>query len=374
MITGVVSDVTTPGACANSFVIVRTWTFTDLCGNASSVSQTITVSDTIPPVLSTLPDVTTVSCTDGAPSFATPTATDNCGGPVTLTSQKFTTPGTCAGSYTVVKLWTAVDECGNTATTSQTIIVIDTTAPVIDPLPAPTTINCPAAPEFAQATATDVCDTNITLTFEDVTTQGSCAGSYTVVRTWTATDGCGNSSTASQTINVQDVTAPEITTQASNITVECDGNGNGGAIQAWLASNGGASATDACSSVTWTNDFSTLSADCSAAVTVTFTATDACGNASTTSATFTVNDTTAPVAPAAPGDVTVSCEGEVPAMVSLSATDNCSGTITASGVDATTPGSCPNSYTIVRTWTFTDACGNASSVSQTINVNDTTAP
>jgi hypothetical protein len=48
-----------------------------------------------------------------------------------------------------------------------------------------------------------------TLTSADVTTDGDCAGSYSVTRTWTATDSCGNSSTASQ-INVQDKMAPVI--------------------------------------------------------------------------------------------------------------------------------------------------------------------
>ena len=79
-------------------------------------------------------------------------------------------------------------------------------------------------------------------------------------------------------------------------TVECDGAGNGTDLDAWLASNGGASATDACSGVTWSNDFDALSADCGAtgAATVTFTATDDCGNATSTTATFTIEDTTAP--------------------------------------------------------------------------------
>jgi hypothetical protein len=212
------------------------------------------------------------------------------------------------------------------------------------------------------------------LTSNDVTTQGTCAGSYSVTRTWTATDACGNSSTATQTINVQDVTAPEITTQASNITVECDGTGSQNALNEWLANNGGAAATDTCSDVTWTNDFNALGNDCSAAVTVTFTATDACGNASTTSATFTVQDITAPTAPEAPADVTVSCADEVPAAIQLSATDLCAGIITSTGVDAIAQGSCPNSYVITRTWTFTDACNNSSTAVQTITVNDTEAP
>ncbi|NNT73271.1 hypothetical protein HKT18_13710, partial [Flavobacterium sp. IMCC34852] len=206
------------------------------------------------------------------------------------------------------------------------------------------------------------------------TTNGNCAGSYSVTRTWTATDACGNSSTASQTINVQDVTAPVITTQASNIIAECDGNGNELALYTWLTNNGGATATDECSPVTWSNNFSEIANDCSAAVTVVFTATDECGNTASSSATFTINDTQNPVAPEAPANVTVACATDIPANVSLTATDNCSNEITVQGVDTTTQGNCPNSFSVTRTWTFTDACGNSSSVSQTITVSDTIAP
>ncbi|MBF6640142.1 hypothetical protein IVB69_01485, partial [Flavobacterium sp. J49] len=80
---------------------------------------------------------------------------------------------------------------GNSSTASQTINVQDVTAPVIAALPATSTISCPASPEFAQATATDECGSAFELTFEDVTTNGNCAGSYSVTRTWTATDACG---------------------------------------------------------------------------------------------------------------------------------------------------------------------------------------
>ena len=66
-----------------------------------------------------------------------------------------------------------------------------------------------------------------------------------------------------------------------NATFECDGAGNASDLEGWLANNGGASATDACGGVTWSNDFDALSDDCGAtgAAMVTFTATDACGNA-----------------------------------------------------------------------------------------------
>ncbi|SHM16898.1 hypothetical protein SAMN05216269_1031, partial [Flavobacterium xinjiangense] len=117
-----------------------------------------------------------------------------------------------AGTYTL----TASAPNGNangscTATAQVTINDGDGTPPVISQLPNETTINCPAKPEFAQATATDNVDTSVSLTFDDVTTQGQCAGSYSVIRTWTATDSCRNTSTSSQTINVIDKTPPTFT-------------------------------------------------------------------------------------------------------------------------------------------------------------------
>src|SRR4029077_11140294 len=125
------------------------------------------------------------------------------------------------GSYSVTRTWTATDACGNSSTASQTINVQDISAPVIAALPAPSTINCPATPVFAVATATDACGSAFTLTSTDVTTPGLCAGSYSVTRTWTATDACGNSSTASQTINVQDITAPVIAALPGPSTIDC---------------------------------------------------------------------------------------------------------------------------------------------------------
>src|SRR5206468_612275 len=164
-------------------------------------SQTIHVVDTTAPVISTLPEPTTIQC-PATPSFTTPTATDACDPSPTLTFADVTTPGSCPQAKDVTRTWTATDHCGNSSTASQTIHVVDTTAPVISTLPEPTTIQCPATPSFTTPTATDACDPSPTLTFADVTTAGSCPQAKDVTRTWTATDHCGNSSTASQTIHV----------------------------------------------------------------------------------------------------------------------------------------------------------------------------
>ena len=53
------------------------------------------------------------------------------------------------------------------------------------------------------------------------TLAGDAAGNYTVVRTFTATDDCGNSTSATQTITVEDTTAPEFTSVPADYTAEC---------------------------------------------------------------------------------------------------------------------------------------------------------
>ncbi|WP_205728810.1 HYR-like domain-containing protein, partial [Flavobacterium rhamnosiphilum] len=143
------------------------------------------------------------------------TVTNSAGATVVITNstnQVVSNTNLPAGTYTLTATATGGNQGQNcTATATVTINDGDGTPPVISQLPNETTINCPVKPEFAQATATDNVDTTVSLAFDDVTTQGQCAGSYSVTRTWTAADDCGNTSTKSQTINVQDNTAPTIT-------------------------------------------------------------------------------------------------------------------------------------------------------------------
>ncbi len=359
------NDITTPGACAGTYSVTRTWTATDACGNSSTASQTINVQDISAPVINPLPAVSTINC-PATPVFAVATATDACGSAFTLTSNDITTPGACAGIYSVTRTWTATDACGNSSTASQTINVQDISAPVINALPAVSTINCPATPVFAVATATDACGSAFTLTSNDITTPGACAGTYSVTRTWTATDACGNSSTASQTINVQDISAPVINALPAVSTINCP------ATPVFAV----ATATDACGSAfTLTSNDITTPGACAGtySVTRTWTATDACGNSSTASQTINVQDISAPVINALPAVSTINCPA-TPVFAVATATDACGSAFTLTSNDITTPGACAGTYSVTRTWTATDACGNSSTASQTINVQDISAP
>ena len=111
---------------------------------------------------------------------------------------------------------------------------------------------------------------------------------------------------------------------------------------------------------------------CPETITRTYRVMDTCSNFIDVTQTITINDITAPVFAVAPGATMVQCSGDVPVMANLAWTDNCDGAGSVSGTDVSDNNSCPE--TITRTWTYTDACGNNSSTSQIITVNDITPP
>ncbi len=272
----------------------------------------------------------------------------------------------------IIRTWTVTDSSGNQASCSQEIVIRDTAAPVISALPSPSSVECPAVPVFVVPTATDLCDAAPALTFVDSTAPGACPQEYTVTRTWTATDACGNSSTASQTISVTDNTPPAIAGVPAAATVECS------AVPVGPATLPATDACDASVTVATLNPDVITAGACANAYTITrtWTAIDACGNPNTATQIITVVDTTAPVISGIPAAATVECNAVPVGPATLPATDACDAGVTAATLnpDVITPGACANAYTITRTWTATDACGNSRTATQVITVVDTTAP
>jgi hypothetical protein len=91
--------------------------------------------------------------------------------------------------------------------------------------------------------------------------------------------------------------------------------------------------------------------------------------------TVTVNDVTLPTI-TCPSNVTVSCASQVPPpdFAGGNVTDNCRGVIVSWGGDVTNSMTCPDRFTIQRTYVATDASSNVASCFQTITVNSTSAP
>src|SRR5262249_1804863 len=120
------------------------------------------------------------------------------------------------------RTWTATDACGNSTSGTQKLIVRDAAAPVLISQGGALTIICPATPSFSAPTASDNCDPAPVVTFTDATTPGTCAGAYTITRTWIARDVSGNGSApVSQAITVQDLTPPNLVGVPADATVQC---------------------------------------------------------------------------------------------------------------------------------------------------------
>ena len=137
------------------------------------------------------------------------TATDNCG-QVTVTFTDREAPGDCPQERVITRTFTAVDECGNEDTATQTITIQDTQAPVLANTPFDITINCDLIEEAVTISATDNCS-EVTIQFNEERVDGDCPHNYTLVRTWVAGDDCNNSTNHEQIVTVEDVFPPNIT-------------------------------------------------------------------------------------------------------------------------------------------------------------------
>jgi len=106
-------------------------------------------------------------------------------------------------------------------------------------------------------------------------------------------------------------------------------------------------------------------------------ATDACGQTASCSQFITVDDQTDPTM-TCPGNVTVSCASNVPPADIATVTnvgDNCGGTVSIFPQgDNISNQTCPNRFTILRTYFAVDVCNNSNNCIQTITVHDQTKP
>jgi hypothetical protein len=174
-------------------VYTATLTVTDDNGGTGSDSLTVTIIDTTAPALAAPADVTNEATAVLTPvTLGTPSASD-----FFLAGVTNNAPAAFPIGTTVVT-WTATDTSGNTTTAAQNVTIVDTTPPVLvvpaDVTEMGTSLLSPI--DLGMATATDIFPVTITNDAPAAFPLG-----ITVV-TWTATDANGNSTTATQLVNV----------------------------------------------------------------------------------------------------------------------------------------------------------------------------
>ena len=296
------------------------WTVTDADGRTATCTQTVTVSvfcdnDTTPPTITAPDDITVPTGAGNTGCSVTlddelgqPEVNDNC-------SATYTVSGVPAGNNfapgTYTLTYTATDAAGNTASDTQTVIVIEATPPIIF-APPDASYTCltdvPAAsPSQAGGplrdaqglpvqddngnlvpggTPFDNCGTPTVAVTETSSGAGTAASPKIILRTFTATDATGNTASAVQTITVIDSTPPTISCPA-DITVYLPLNSTAtSTVVNYTAPTG----SDNCSGAT-TTQTAGLASGASFPVgttTNTFRATDAVGNVTECSFTVTV--------------------------------------------------------------------------------------
>jgi hypothetical protein len=350
-------------------------------------SCTVAMADTMAPQIKIPPDLA-LPC--GAPfdpqATGWPAAADDCDPAPAMTWQDSTMPGSCAGAALVVRTWTVTDLAGNSASGVQHISLVDTAPPQLV-IPADTVVGCqaPTGPAYTgSASATDACGGPVTLGYVDQPgNQSACAD--VILRTWTATDACGNSVSLTQSITVADLAGPQLFLPPNQL-ITCDKDID-------LTKLEPATATDPCSglvSISYVEQWASrldpdetfapgqIPVECWQELFIirTWTAVDACGNTQSGNQIIAFVDETPPYLDA-PGNVTVSCEQPLDPnhTGNAFAFDFCDPFPFKVYADQVTPGPCPNQFTIARTWTAVDHCGNTSPPQvQIISVRDDIDP
>ncbi|MBM6129168.1 putative Ig domain-containing protein [Staphylococcus epidermidis] len=382
-----------------------TVTTTDENGNSETTTFTIDVEDTTKPTVESVADQTQEVNTEIEPIKIE--ATDNSGRAVTnkvdglpdgvtFDEATNTISGTPSevGSYDITV--TTTDESGNVTETIFTIDVEDTTKPTVESIAGQTQevnteiepIKIEAKDNSGQTVTNKVDGLPDGVTFDEATNTisgtPSEVGSYTV--TVTTMDESGNATETTFTIDVEDTTKPtvesvadqtqEVNTEITPITIESEDNSDQAVTNKVDGLPDGVTFDEA------TNTISGTPSEVGS-YTVTVTTTDESGNATETTFTIDVEDTTKPTVKSV-SDQTQEVNTEI-TPIKIEATDNSGQTVTnkvdglpdgitfdeATNTISGTPSEV-GSYDI--TVTTTDESGNATETTFTIDVEDTTKP
>ena len=363
----ILSDSISTQAANDCYTITRTWIATDNCGNSDSVSQILTVIDTVGPTFTNAPIDNTIECTDDIPEL-TITATDNCDQNVDVVQVDSTSTQAANDCYTITRTWIATDNCGNTETHIHNLTVIDTLQPVFTNAPVNTTVECSEDIPTFVVLSTDNCDTLVEVVLVDSTSTQAANDCYEISRTWIATDNCGNSEVHTQLTTVIDTIRPVFVNSQADLTIECTD-----AIPTYNIE-----ATDNCDQivdVVLSDSTSTQSLNDCYEITRTWIASDNCGNSESFTQVVTVIDTVGPIFVDFPTDETITCIDGIP-NYTLTGQDNCDADVTITLIDSISTQMIggvedDNCFAITRTWSISDNCGNTDIHTQTVTMTDT---
>ncbi len=357
--------------CADLGTNTVVLTVMDAHGNGTSANATVTVIDTISPVV-VIQNITVALDASGnaiiTPAMVNNGSTDACGiQSMSLDVISFTCANLGANTVTL----SVTDNHSNVSAKTATVTVVDNVKPVVATKNITIYLDANGDANIVPADidngSTDNC--GISGYSLDISVF-DCADLGQNLVILTATDASNNSASKSAFVTVLDTINPSIDNMPANITVYAPANQCAANVQ-WPAITG----SDNCNVAAITTSKANGAVFPLGTTTVNVTATDGSGNFVAQTFDITVLDTVAPMVSNVPSNYTVapnanSCDALVN-WIEPVAIDNCGGiTWTKSHI----PGSTfPVGNTTV-TYTATDAQNNATTVSFVVTVNDVVAP
>ena len=361
--------------CNGDKVVRYVYQAVDECGNRSiPCTQEWAEVDTISPLFTTVAPNTTVQCDADVvlPVTGDFVGTDECD-PAPVISILSATNNGGAGCVSDPRVYTTVlqitDCSGNATVHTQTVTVVDDTAPVITSCPADMTLSCSAdipAPNASGVVATDNCQLETPALVSATTNGTGCAGSpMVIVYTYEVLDACGNAAQCAQTLTIMDDAAPSISSCPADIMVSCLAEVPG-PMTAQVTGSDNCTAQPAVNLVSATTNLGNGCITAPSIITYTYELVDACGNAAQCVQVITVMDVEAPTLVPCPDPnqeaaVLLSdsqCRFSVPNIMPVNSvqSDNCSDITIRQEPAVGTVLTAPMNTTIELI--ITDACGN----------------
>lgn len=356
-----------------------TVTAVDDNGNSSFCTFDITPIDITPPTIQ-CPDDQSVSYSSNcdfqlSDYTSLAVATDNCDNSLQLSQNPPVSQNTY-GSSTVITL-KAIDDAGNSATCTFSVVPVDDTLPTIS-CPASATVNSNANCQFVlpnyigQTSSSDNCDQSLVVAQSPL--PGSSIGGTTTV-TISATDDAGNIGTCSFVLTPADVQPPVFANCPSTIQV----NNTVGSCDA-VVTYPSLSVNDNCDGVLIPQRIAggaSGSVFVVGSTTVVYTATDNNNNTATCSFTVIVNDVGNPTI-VCPANISVNVDpttcGATVAYGLPTVFDNCTnGIVPTLQAGIASGGTFPRGTTMV-TYQVLDGSGNTATCSFNVTVSDNEAP
>ena len=354
-------------------ITVVTYTVTDASGNEYQESFQINIVDLEVPQLTAPPaDIQAIADTGSCGtniSWIEPTATDNCSVQSVISShdpEDFFLTGTTIVSYT------AQDPTGNISTVQFLVTILDEEMPTIENMPISVVVDndqgdCGAIVSWDEPTILDNC--GIAASGPDHQSGSFFAVGSTLV-TYVAEDVSGNQINAAFTVTVEDNQAPQFQGSISNAILDTDA-GECGAVHSWVAPE----VSENCAGLQVTTTHEPGSFFTPGLNIVTYTASDAAGNATSLMFTVVVQDNEDPVITGTPASMDLGTDldscGRVVSWQQPVASDNCA-LLSYSSTHNSGEFFPVGATTVI--FTATDTVGHSTSTQFEIVVSDNQAP